>query len=130
MKILSILTPNQFRFQLASSCAFGLLIFILQPSSASSKAFWLYAGLLLLHIWFLLWSWLSIRFRFLTFHWGFRCPLPSFVSSIVIFMTYITSSKTSFRKTLKYWGNKTNHIFTIDNTNVLKKNVHNYKLVI
>ena len=32
-----------------------------------------------------------------------------------------TSSKTSFWKNLKYGGNETNHIFTIDNTNVFKK---------
>ena len=32
-----------------------------------------------------------------------------------------TRLKTSFRKNLKYGGNGTNDIFTIDNTNVLKK---------
>ena len=30
-------------------------------------------------------------------------------------------------KNLKYGENKTNHIFTIDNTNVLKKKVHNFQ---
>ena len=38
-----------------------------------------------------------------------------------------TGLKTSFRKTLKYGENETNDIFTIDNTNVLKKNVHNLR---
>ena len=30
-------------------------------------------------------------------------------------------------KNLKYWENKKNHIFTIDNTNVIKKNVHKFQ---
>ena len=54
---------------------------------------------------------------------------PAF-ASIFLHLKYgdfHTRAKTSFRKTLKYGENETNHIFTIDNTNVLKKkNVHNF----
>ena len=105
VKILSNKTPNRSRFCLqscSSSRAFVPLASILQPSF--SKAF-------------LALCWVSSASHLLS------SLAPAF-ASIFLHLKYgdfHTRAKTSFRKTLKYGENETNHIFTIDNTNVLKK---------
>ena len=105
VKILSNKTPNRSRFCLQSSyffprfCAIGFRF-----------AAFFFEGFLAL-------CWVSSASHLLS------SLAPPFASIFLHLKCgdFHTRSKTSFRKTLKYGENETNHIFTIDNTNVLKK---------
>ena len=120
VKILSNKAPNRSQFWLKSSYFFSRF----RTTDIRSAAFFF-------EVLFALW-WISSASHLQLdsfFGAGFRFDftLLLFIGVCGAFFyrlkcgDFHTRLKTSFRKNLKYGGNGTNDIFTIDNTNVLKK---------